>query len=78
VIVMAYFVGMLANTLPVPGGIGAVDGGMIAALIGFGVAGGVAVVSVLTYRAFAFWLPVIPGAIAYLQLLRDPAPRRHG
>jgi uncharacterized membrane protein YbhN (UPF0104 family) len=45
---------------------------MIAALIGFGVAGGVAVVSVLTYRAFAFWLPVIPGAIAYLQLLRDP------
>jgi hypothetical protein len=31
---MAYFVGMLANTLPVPGGIGAVDGGMIGALIG--------------------------------------------
>ncbi len=34
---------------------------MIATLIGFGIAGGVAVVSVLTYRAFAFWLPIVPG-----------------
>jgi uncharacterized membrane protein YbhN (UPF0104 family) len=25
---------------------------------------------VLAYRAFAFWLPTIPGAIAYLQLRR--------
>jgi uncharacterized protein (TIRG00374 family) len=72
VIVMAYFVGMLANTLPVPGGIGAVDGGMIGALIGFGVDGGVAIVAVLSYRAFAFWLPIIPGAVAYVQLLRAP------
>ena len=70
VVVMAYFVGMLANTLPVPGGIGTVEGGMIAALIGFGVGGGLAIVAVLTYRAFAFWLPIIPGTIAYVQLLR--------
>lgn len=76
VIVMAYFVGMLANTLPIPGGIGAVDGGMIAALIGFGVSGGLAIVGVLSYRAFAFWLPIVPGTIAYLQLLR--APERPG
>ena len=27
----------------------------------------------LTYRAFAFWLPTIPGAIAYLQLRRTVA-----
>jgi hypothetical protein len=43
---------------------------MIAALIGFDVAGGLAVVAVLSYRAFAFWLPTLPGAIAYLQLRR--------
>jgi len=71
VVFMAYFVGMLANTLPVPGGIGAVDGGMIGALIGFGVDGGLAIVAVLSYRLFAFWLPVLPGAIAYVQLLRE-------
>jgi uncharacterized protein (TIRG00374 family) len=67
-LVMAYYVGMLANLLPLPGGIGGVDGGMIGALIAFGVPSSLAIVSVLTYRAFAFWLPTIPGAIAYLQL----------
>jgi uncharacterized protein (TIRG00374 family) len=68
VIVMAYFVGMIGNTLPLPGGIGGVDGGMIAAFTAFGVDVEVSVVAVLSYRAFAFWLPTIPGAIAYLQL----------
>ena len=72
VLVTAYFVGMAANTLPVPGGIGTVDAGMIGALIGFGVDGGLAIVGVLSYRAFAFWIPIIPGAIAYVQLLRSP------
>jgi putative heme transporter len=74
---MAYFVGMLANTLPVPGGLGAVDGGMIGALIGFGVDASLAIVAVLTYRLFAFWLPIAPGVIAYLQLLQEePAQER--
>jgi hypothetical protein len=25
---------------------------------------------VLAYRAFAFWLPLVPGSIAYFQLVR--------
>jgi len=70
VIVMAYFVGMLANTLPLPGGIGGVDGGMIGAFTAFGVDVELSVVAVLAYRAFAFWLPTLPGAVAYLQLRR--------
>ncbi len=70
VIVMAYFVGMVGNTLPLPGGIGGVDGGMIGALTAFGTPFQNAVVAVLAYRAFAFWLPTLPGAVAYLQLRR--------
>jgi uncharacterized protein (TIRG00374 family) len=70
VLVMAYFVGMLGNVLPLPGGIGGVDGGMIGALLAFGVDSGLALVAVLVYRAIAFWLPTIPGAIAYFQLRR--------
>ncbi|MBV9465410.1 MAG: flippase-like domain-containing protein [Solirubrobacterales bacterium] len=73
VILMAYFVGTLANTLPLPGGIGGVEGGMIGALVAFGVHPALAVVAVLAYRLYAFWLPTIPGAIAYLQLRRNPA-----
>jgi uncharacterized membrane protein YbhN (UPF0104 family) len=70
VIVMSYFVGMVGNTLPLPGGIGGVDGGMIGAFTAFGVPVEVTVVSVLAYRGFAFWLPTLPGAVAYLQLRR--------
>jgi uncharacterized membrane protein YbhN (UPF0104 family) len=66
---MAYFVGTLGNLLPLPGGVGGVEAGMIAALIGFGVAGGLAIVAVLAYRAFAFWIPLVPGSIAYVQLV---------
>jgi putative heme transporter len=70
VIVMAYFVGWIANVLPLPGGIGGVEGGLIGALTAFGVNLQSAVVAVLAYRAFSFWLPTIPGAIAYFQLRR--------
>jgi len=73
VIVVAYFCGQLGNLLPLPGGIGGVDGGMIGAFIAFGVPGGLAVVAVLVYRGFSFWLPTIPGIIAYLQLRRTVA-----
>ena len=76
-IVMAYFTGMLGNLLPLPGGVGGVEGGMIAALLAFGVPGGLAVVSVLSYRALAFWLPTLPGVIAYLQLRRTVSRWEH-
>jgi uncharacterized protein (TIRG00374 family) len=68
VITQAFFVGMFGNLLPMPGGVGGVEGGMIAAFVAFGVDGGLAVVAVLVYRAFTFWLPLIPGVIAYFQL----------
>jgi len=68
VIVMGYFVGTLANTLPLPGGVGGVDGGMIGAFLAFGVDPAAAVLAVLSYRAIAFWLPTLPGLVAYFQL----------
>ena len=46
------------------------DGGMIGALVAFGVGGGLALIAVLMYRLLAFWLPSIPGVIAYFQLRR--------
>ncbi len=77
VLIQAFFVGMLANLLPIPGGIGGVDGGMIGALAAFGVDAGVAVLAVLSYRLFAFWLPTVPGVIAYFQLRRRVQQWRH-
>jgi uncharacterized protein (TIRG00374 family) len=73
VVVMAYFVGMLANAIPLPGGVGAVEGGMIGAFLAFGVNGSTAILAVLAYRAISFWLPTVPGIIAYVQLRRTVA-----
>jgi putative heme transporter len=70
VVVMSYFVGTLANVIPIPGGVGGVEGGMIGCFIAFGVDGSTAVLAVLSYRALSFWLPTIPGAFAYFQLRR--------
>jgi uncharacterized protein (TIRG00374 family) len=70
VLVMGFFVGMLGNLLPMPGGVGGVDGGMIGAFAAFGVDTSLALVAVLVYRGFVFWLPTIPGVIAYFQLRR--------
>ncbi len=71
VLVMGYYVGTLANTLPLPGGIGGVEGGMIGSFLAFGVNGSLAVIAVLAYRTISYWLPTIPGAIAYVRLRRQ-------
>lgn len=68
VLVMGYFLGTLGSLLPLPGGVGGVEGGMIGAFVAFGVPAGRAVVGVLAYRAISFWLPTIPGIIGYIHL----------
>jgi uncharacterized membrane protein YbhN (UPF0104 family) len=77
-VVMAYFIGQLLNVIPLPGGIGGVEGGMIGALIAFGAPGSLAVLGVLLYRLISFWLPTLPGAIAYLRLRGTVARWRGG
>ncbi|HEY1835174.1 MAG TPA: lysylphosphatidylglycerol synthase transmembrane domain-containing protein [Solirubrobacteraceae bacterium] len=73
VIWMAYFVGMLGNVLPLPGGLGGVEGGMIGAFAAFGVDLELSVLAVLAYRGISFWLPTVPGGVAYFQLRRTVA-----
>jgi uncharacterized membrane protein YbhN (UPF0104 family) len=68
VLVMGYFLGTLGSLLPLPGGIGGVEGGMIGAFAAFGVPAGRAVIAVLAYRAISFWLPTLPGVAGYVTL----------
>ncbi|MGW5369479.1 flippase-like domain-containing protein [Streptomyces sp. NPDC004009] len=58
---------LVANAAPVPGGLGALEAGLIAGLTALGVAGGAATSAVLVYRLLTFWLNVPLGALA----LRD-------
>jgi uncharacterized protein (TIRG00374 family) len=69
VMVQGFFVGMAANLIPSPaGGVGSVDAGMIAAFVLFDIPTATVFAAVLTYRVIAFWLPIPPGVIAYVQL----------
>lgn len=68
VLVMGYFLGTLGSLLPIPGGIGGIEGGMIGAFAAFGVPAGRALVAVLAYSAISFWLPALPGIGGYVRL----------
>ena len=74
VIVQGFFLGMVANLFPLaPGGVGAVDAGMIGAFVLFGIPAAEVFAAVLTYRVIAFWLPIPPGIIAFFQLRKTVA-----
>ena len=74
VLVQGFFVGMAANLIPSPaGGVGAVDAGMIGAFVLFGIDESVVFPAVLTYRVIAFWLPIPPGIVAFIQLRKTVA-----
>lgn len=66
VVVQAFFIGMVANLIPLPGGVGGVDAGLLGAFALFEIHGIFA--AVLVYRIFAFWLPIPPGIVAFVQL----------
>lgn len=68
VIVQGFFVGMLANLIPSPSGVGPVDAGMIGTFVLFGLPSGAVIAAVLVYRVIAFWLPLPPGIVAFFQL----------
>jgi uncharacterized membrane protein YbhN (UPF0104 family) len=65
VIVMGYLIGSLASALPSPAGLGAVEGGLIGALVLYGAPAAPAAVAVLLYRSISLGVPVILGAIAW-------------
>jgi uncharacterized protein (TIRG00374 family) len=72
-ILMGYLIGQLGGLLPIPGGIGGIDGGLIGAMIVFGAPAAAAAAAVLVYRVILFWLPLIGGGIAFLALRRELA-----
>lgn len=65
VIVMGYLVGSLGSLLPVPAGIGAVEGGLIGALVLYGAPAAPAAGAVLLYRGISLSLPVTFSAVAW-------------
>jgi uncharacterized membrane protein YbhN (UPF0104 family) len=70
IIWIAYLIGELGGLIPIPGGIGGVDLGLVGMLVLYRVPVGEATAAVLGYRAIALWVPAVVGSGAFLLLRR--------
>jgi len=70
VILLGYLIGQLGGLLPLPGGLGGIDGGLIGTLVVYGIPAAVTTAAVLVYRVILFWLPLLLGAVAFVSLRR--------
>jgi uncharacterized protein (TIRG00374 family) len=70
VVLMAYLLGQMGGLLPIPGGVGGIDGGLIGAFVLFGVAAAPTAAAVFAYRLILFWLPLLIGGVAFANLRR--------
>lgn len=72
-VLVAFAVANLLNALPLtPGGIGIVEAGLAATLVGLGADAAATSVAVLGYRAIAYWLPTAVAAPVVVTGLRAP------
>jgi uncharacterized membrane protein YbhN (UPF0104 family) len=73
IIWLGYLIGELGGLIPVPGGIGGVDLGLVGMLVLYHVTVSEATAAVLAYRAIALWVPAVVGAGAFVLLRRSLA-----
>jgi uncharacterized membrane protein YbhN (UPF0104 family) len=71
VFLLAYTIGQLGGIVPVPGGIGGTDGGLILAFGLLGTPVAAAGAAVIAYRAFQLGVPAILGLAAFAGLRRS-------
>ena len=68
VLTWGYLIGQLAGIIPIPGGVGATEGGLVGVFALYQVPVSKAVAAVLIYRALQLWIPAVLGAVAFVQL----------
>ncbi len=73
--VVGYQIGYLANLIPIPGGVGVLEGGLLGALLLYGLPAGPTAAAVVIYHAVALWVPAIGGTIGFARLRRTVAAR---
>jgi uncharacterized protein (TIRG00374 family) len=69
-LVLAYQIGYLSNLIPIPGGIGVLDGSLVGMFVLYGVNDTRATSAIIVYHAISLWVPATWGTIAFLLLRR--------
>ena len=73
IVLLGYLIGQLGGLLPLPGGLGGIDGGLIGTLVVYGAPLASTAAAVLMYRAILFWMPIIVGGPLLVALIREPS-----
>jgi Lysylphosphatidylglycerol synthase TM region len=71
-LILGYLIGYLATAIPIPAGIGVLEGGLVGTLVLYGAPPAQTAAAVLIYHAIAFWIPSLGGLGAYTALRRIP------
>jgi uncharacterized membrane protein YbhN (UPF0104 family) len=71
VVLMGYLIGQLGGLIPIPGGVGGIDLGLIGVLVAYGTSAAGTAAAVFGYHVILFWLNLIVGAIAFTMLRRN-------
>jgi len=77
VLVTAYLIGQLGGLLPLPGGIGGIELGLVGAFAVYQVPVSASAAAVLAYRVLQLWIPAILGTLAFVQLRDLLRGRQH-
>ena len=67
-LLLGYQIGYLANLVPIPGGVGALEGGLTGALVLYGFRAGPTASAVILYHAIALWVSTIGGTAGFALL----------
>lgn len=70
-IVLAYQIGYLSNLIPVPGGIGILDGSFVGMLALYGISATTATSATIVYHGISLWIPAMWGTVAFILVRRS-------
>ncbi len=70
-LMLAYQIGYLSNLIPIPGGLGVLDGSFVGLLVLYGVNATTATAATIVYHAISLWIPATWGTLAFLMLRRS-------
>jgi hypothetical protein len=70
-LVLGYQIGYLANLVPIPGAVGALDGGLLGALVLYGLPAAPTAAAIVLYHAIALTVPSIGGTVGFARLRRS-------
>jgi uncharacterized protein (TIRG00374 family) len=81
VLVLGYLIGQLGGNLPIPGGLGGIEGGLVGTFALYHQPVATATAAALLYHAVSLWVPALVGSVALIKLRKtlareaDPAER---